>query len=94
MEAVNKTAPQKKKLSLAKRLALIVGAALFIAGCIPKHYYVFDGGTTIWHAVLWSVTHVHSIAYDKELGSGYNFGTEVRVLFFNVYDDVRFEPEG
>ena len=47
MEAVNKTAPQKKKLSLAKRLALIVGAALFIAGCIPKHYYVLDGGTTI-----------------------------------------------
>ena len=94
MAAADKAAksPRKKKCRLVKRLAVILGAALFIAGCVPRHYFVTDGGTTIDEAVLWGVTHVHGIASDDELGPGYKTGTPVRVLFFTVYDDVRSEP--
>ena len=90
----NETAerPRRRKRGSAKRLAAILGAVLFIAGCIPVRLSFFDGGTVSYEAVLWGVTNKHRIACDKELGWGYNTGTEVRVLFFTVYDSDRFEP--
>jgi len=67
-------------------LILLVCAVLLIP--IPSWYK--DGGTVKYTAITYSVTKQHSIS---EQGSGYNVGTRVRILFWTVYDDVKFEPD-
>ena len=52
--------------------------------CIPVPRRFKDGGTVEYNAVLYSVRKVHSLYY----GFGYLEGTQVRVLFSNVFDDV------
>lgn len=72
-----------------KRIAVIV-IAVVIAAMLLVPYPIFykDGGTVIYDAVLYGVTKQHSIAE----GNGYDIGTIVRILWFEVYNDVRFVP--
>lgn len=74
-----------------KRCIVIVVISLVIAAMLLVPYPIFykDGGTVIYDAVLYGITKQHSIAE----GSGYNIGTIVRILWFEVYDDVRFVPD-
>lgn len=71
-------------------IIILICAALFVP--IPAGYK--DGGTVEYNAVMYTVRKVHSIAagpgYSKP---GYNVGTQVRILFWTVYDDVVYVPD-
>lgn len=70
--------------------------ALVLLVPIPLHYK--DGGTVKYSALLYSVTNVHSIVTqyvaDGEYKNGYEVGTIVRVIGFEVYNDVREVLDG
>lgn len=70
----------------------VVLVALVLFEPIPLRYK--DGGTVKYSALLYSVTNVHSMItlYVEEEGeykNGYEVGTIVRVLGFEVYNDVQ-----
>lgn len=75
---------QKVKITLC----VIICAVLLIP--IPVWYK--DGGSFELNAVLWSVRKEHSI-FTENPTYGYNTGTVVRVMFWEVYDNVIFVPE-
>ena len=72
----------KKKL----KKHIIIGTVLVILAMllIPIPRYLKDGGTVEYNALLYSVHQVHSLNLD----GGYNVGTRVRVLFWEVFDNV------
>ena len=72
--------------------AWILLALVIIAMCIPMRTAYKDGGTVKYRAVLYSVTKRHSLAVSDHR-RGYDIGTEVRVLFWEVYNDVTFVPD-
>jgi len=78
----------KKKIITIICLVLV---ALVLLVPIPLRYK--DGGTVKYSALLYSVTNVHSIitqyGADGEYVDGYEVGTIVRVLGFEVYNDVQ-----
>ncbi len=69
---------------IKKKIVITVIIALIILLLIPVPRRLKDGGTVEYNAVLYSVKKVHSMYYDF----GYMEGTQVRVLFWNVFDDV------
>lgn len=78
----------KKKIITFICLILV---ALVMLVPIPLRYK--DGGTVKYSALLYSVTKVHSIiaqsVAEGEYKNGYEVGTVVRVLGFEVFNDVR-----
>lgn len=81
----------KKKLRIIIPVIII---ALILLVPIPMH--AKDGGTVAYNAVLYGITKRHSMW--NEGGTldgtfGYLTGTEIRILWFTVYDDVQFVPQ-
>lgn len=77
---------------MKKKIKIII-VALILLFPITEHYK--DGGTVRYNAVLWSITRHHSIAFDSDGNDGYNIGTTVRVLWFDVYNSYPiFEKRG
>ena len=79
---------------MKKRIITIIClcfVALVLLVPIPLRYK--DGGTVKYSALLYSVTNVHSIitqyVAEGEYKDGYEVGTIVRVLGFEVYNDVQ-----
>lgn len=83
----------KKRIMTVICLVLV---AFVLLVPIPLRYK--DGGTVKYNALLYSVTNVHSIVTqyvaEGEYKDGYEVGTIVRVLGFEVYNDVREVYEG
>ena len=82
----------KKKRRVVVVIAIVIAAMLLV----PYPIFYKDGGTVILDAVLYGVTMQHSIAVSEENGkyvSGYDIGTIVRILWFEVYNDVKFVPD-
>ena len=77
---------------MKKTLTTICAVLLVLFLMIPMAYEADDGGTRQYVAPLYSITKQHSM-YTQDGESGYLTGTVVRVLFFEVYDDVVFVPE-
>lgn len=75
----------------SRRKAWILLALVMIAMLIPMHRGYKDGGTESYTAVLYSVKKVHGLAVSCN-HRGYQTGTQVRVLFWEVYNDVEFVP--
>lgn len=65
-----------------KVIIIIVICAILLVP-IPAVYK--DGGTVEYNAILYTVRKVHSLA-----PFGYNIGTQVRIFFWIVYDDVEY----
>ncbi len=79
---------QKTKTSKAIRIFIAIAAALLL-GPFPIGYK--DGGTVKYRAALYCVTKQHSIAFDPlEQEDGYDIGTAVEILGFEVYNDVEY----
>ena len=68
-----------------KVIIIIVICAILLVP-IPVGYK--DGGTVEYNAILYTVRKVHSLA-----PFGYDIGTQVRILFWIVYDDVEYVPD-
>lgn len=77
------------KRKLITIILLIVAVILVVP--IGSHYK--DGGTVRYNAVLWGVTKHHGITFDSDGNMGYNTGTTIRILCFDVYSDYpKFVP--
>lgn len=72
------------------RKALVI--LLAIALLVPRVSRLDDGGTVTVQAALYGVTRKRTLCTQGET-RGRLEGTVVRILFFEVYNDVRFVPE-
>lgn len=72
----------KKKVCI---IAIIIFLLILLIP-IPLHYK--DGGTVEYKAILYSVKNNHYMT-----DGGNMIGTEVRILWFTVYDDTEFIPD-
>jgi len=77
---------------MKKTLTTICAMLLIAFLLVPMVYEADDGGTRQYVAPLYSVTKQNSM-YTQDGETGYLTGTIVRVLFFEVYDDVIFVPD-
>lgn len=75
-----------------KKICIVISAILAIILLFPLKIELKDGGTKEYVAVLYSVTYKHSLD-SKDGDYGYSIGTIIRVLFFEVYNDVTFFSE-
>lgn len=73
---------------MKKWLLILLAVVLLIPW---SHVGITDGGTEIYTAALYRVTLQHTMHWEGET-FGYLTGTKVRILFFDVYDDVQFVP--
>ena len=73
---------------MKKWLLILLAVVLLIPW---YHVGIDDGGTEIYTAALYRVTLQHTMHWEGE-NFGYLTGTKVRILFFDVYDDVQFVP--
>lgn len=79
---------QKTKRSKAVRIAAAIIIVLLL---VPFPVRYKDGGTVKYRAALYCVTKQHSIAFDPlEQEDGYDIGTAVEILGFEVYNDVEY----
>ncbi len=69
---------------------IIIGIILFML-FVPIPSYAKDGGTVSYKAILWSVTDRHTM-WTEDGVSGHIVGYEVRILWFEVYNDTEFVP--
>ncbi len=74
---------KRKKVCIASTVLLAL-VLLF-----PLKFEYKDGGTKEYAALLYSITYKHSLDI-KDSVHGYSIGTIVRVLFFEIYNDVTF----
>ena len=77
---------------MRKTVTIICVVLLIAFLLVPMVYGVDDGGSIIYAAPLYSVTKQNTICAEGGM-QGRLTGTVVRVLFFEVYDDVVFVPE-
>lgn len=77
-----------KKTGLIIVIAVII---LILAGVLlfPVTRRLKDGGTVEYNAILYSVKKIRSV---DSVAGGFQVGTKVRILFWNVYDDVALVP--
>ncbi len=78
-----------------KKIGIIAALAVLIIMIFPIKSQIKDGGTVKYDAVFYGVTKEHSIISDliSPTGeNGYNIWTRVRILWFEVYNDVEFVP--
>lgn len=89
MRKTDKSAGKKRKVITV--IAFVIAALLLV----PVPLFYKDGGTVSYEAVLYGVTKQHSISDGpiNEGKRGYDVGTIVRILWFDVYDDVEFVPD-
>lgn len=72
-------------MKMKRKNIVILSVIIAIVLLIPIPSYFKDGGTVEYNAVLYGVTKRHSIH-----SNGYDIGTEIRILWFEVYNDVEF----
>lgn len=58
---------------------------------IPDKLYYKDGGTIKYEAILWSVTDRYTM-WTVDGVDGHIEGYEIRILWFEVYDNTKFVP--
>ena len=74
---------------MKKRIFILIIALVVLLTPIP--FRLKDGGTVEYTAILYKVTKRHAMTFKGDV-DGYEIGTEVRVLWFDVYSDVEFVP--
>lgn len=73
---------------------LLITAIILLTALIllfPFKLCLKDGGTIKYVAVLYTVSKEHSLAFENG-EDGHMIGTQVRILFWWVYNDVKFVP--
>lgn len=75
-----------------KKIGIIAVLAVLIIMLIPIKSHIKDGGTVKYNAILYGITKHHEMISSPNGKYGYNIGTTVRILLFDVYDNVEFRP--
>lgn len=76
---------------MRKRIRWLLIAAILAALLIPYPTAADDGGSLFYTAVLYEITDRHTM-WTEEGVDGYLIGTEVKLLLWEVYNDVVFVP--
>ncbi len=76
---------------MRKKTIVTAVIVLVLIMLIPIKTELKDGGTVSYSAILYGITKRHSM-HIKDGVNGYDIGIEVRILFFEVYNDVKFVP--
>lgn len=69
-------------------IVIVIIAAILL---VPVPLRAKDGGTVVYQAILYSVTDVHSFKSEEEFletGKRYNEGIIVKILGFEVFNNV------
>ena len=77
---------------MKKILIAVVGIVLALILLVPQKLYVKDGGTVVYHAVVYSVTKVHRIkapASQTVEVAEFEEGTIVAIFGVEIYNDVK-----
>lgn len=74
---------------MKKRIRVIFIILICAILLVPIPAWYKDGGTVKYTAITYSITKQHSLSTQ---GKGYEVGTRVRILFWTVYDDVKYDP--
>lgn len=80
---------------MKKKIIIIITFIIIAVLLFPIKSQLKDGGTVKYDAVLYGITKEHSMISEhiSPTGeSGYDIGTKVRILWFEVYSDVKFVP--
>lgn len=72
----------KKKVII--RICILLAMVLLI----PIRVHLKDGGTVVYHAILYRVEKVHRIDTESTKEVNYLEGTIVKILGIEVYNDV------
>ena len=75
---------------MKKRIKIILIILICAILLIPVPTWYKDGGTVKYTAITYSLTKQHSLSSQ---GKGYNVGTRIKILFWTIYDDVKFISE-
>ncbi len=75
---------------MKKRIKIILIILICAILLIPVPTWYKDGGTVKYTAITYSLTKQHSLSSQ---GKGYNVGTRLKILFWTIYDDVKFISE-
>lgn len=78
-----------------KKIGIIAVLAVLIIMLIPVKSQYDDNGTVKYNAILYGITKHHEIYSERSSPNGKaggNIGTTVRILWFDVYDNVEFRP--
>lgn len=75
---------------MKKRTRVIFIILICVILLVPIPAWYKDGGTVVYTAITYSITKQHS--FSLQGGNGYDVGTRVRILFWTVYDDVKYDP--
>ena len=73
---------------MKKKLILIVAGVLLLACLFPIPFYLKDGGTVEYKALLYTVSRVHRLV-DLDAERPYQEGTIVKVLGVELYNSVK-----
>lgn len=77
---------------MKKILIAVVGIVLALVLLVPQKLYVKDGGTVVYHAVVYSVTKVHRIKAPTSQAvevAEFEEGTIVTVFGVEIYHNVK-----
>lgn len=74
---------------MKKRIKIIFIILICVILLIPIRIGYKDGGTVEYMAIAYSIIKVHSLSSE---GEGFYVGTQVRILLWKVYDDVKYDP--
>ena len=75
---------------MKKQIKIILIILICAILLIPVPTWYKDGGTVKYTAITYSLTKQHSLSPQ---GKGYNVGTRIKILFWTIYDDVKFVSE-
>lgn len=76
---------------MKKTTIIVVSVILAIFLLLPLPLRLKDGGTVEYKAILYKVSVVHSFASEEERANGkmYNEGVIVKILGFEVFNNVK-----
>ena len=72
------------------KIGILILLAIILLTPLPIRYK--DGGTVEYRAILYGVTDVHTMAKEEDVAKGKDFyeGIIVRILFFEVFNNVDY----
>ena len=74
---------------MKKKIIIGICILLAIILLVPIPTHLKDGGTIIYKAVVYQVEKVHRMVLEDISEDGYEDGTIVRILGFEIYNDVK-----
>ncbi len=67
-----------------KKKIIIIVCVILVVMLIPVRLQLKDGGTVEYKSILYKVSKVH-----RTIDNGFDIGTEIRILGFKLYDNVK-----